>query len=381
MHLNSKLPKVGTTIFTVMSQLAQQHQALNLSQGFPDFEPPPELVALVTEAMRSAKNQYAPMTGVPALRQAISAKVESLYGYPADIDKEITVTSGATEALFCAITAVVQRGDEVVLIDPAYDSYAPVVELCGGVLKRVPLTHPNYTIDWDRVKQALSEKTRLLVLNSPHNPTGSVLSQADIDQLIQLTEKYDFLILSDEVYEHIYFDQHQHLSVLRYPELRERAFVVSSFGKTYHCTGWKLGYCIAPPVLMAEFHKLHQYNTFASAAPFQYAFADYMQTYPQHYLDLPQFYQQKRDYFLKAMAATRFKALPCNGTYFQLFDYSEISSANDMEFAKYLIEGVGVAAIPISVFYGDGRDDKVLRFCFAKGDKLLRAAADKLRSL
>ncbi|ALI98530.1 pyridoxal phosphate-dependent aminotransferase [Rufibacter tibetensis] len=378
--LQSKLPNVGTTIFSTMSQLALQHGAINLSQGFPDFDCPPELVDLVADAMRSGFNQYAPSPGLPLLRQKISQKTEQLYGHLANPDTEVTVTSGATEALFAAIAAVVQPGDEVMVLEPCYDSYVPAIELSGGVPVFVPLRFPDFSVDWQQVEDNLTEKTRLLIINSPHNPSGAVWGQTDLDELTRLTQKYPFLILSDEVYEHIVFDNQPHHSVLTVPALAERAFVVSSFGKTYHTTGWKVGYCIAPESLTTEFRKVHQYLTFSTATPLQHAIAAYLNN-QEHYLTLPAFYQQKRDLFASLLQPSKFKLLPCAGTYFQLARYSQISDLTDVEFSQWLTKEAGVAVIPISVFYSQNVDHGVIRFCFAKKEETLRAAAERLCKL
>lgn len=377
LSLQSKLPDVGTTIFAVMSQLAAEHGAINLSQGFPDFAAPAELLELVDRHMRAGRNQYAPMAGVAPLRQRIAEKTELLYGAKPDTETEITVTSGATEALFAAITAVVQRGDEVILFDPAYDSYVPAITLAGGVPTRLKLRPPDYRIDWDDVKSRITRRTRLIIVNSPHNPTGSILEAADLDALAELTRNRDILILSDEVYEHIVFDGAEHQSMLRHPELRERSFVVSSFGKTYHVTGWKAGYCIAPPALSAEFRKVHQYVTYCTVTPIQFAFADFLE-HRDHYLSLPDFYQAKRDFFLARLEGSRFRLRPCQGTYFQLLDYSGIADAADVDYARELTRAAGVASIPVSVFNEDGADARVLRFCFAKDEATLARAAEIL---
>lgn len=376
----SRLPNVKTTIFSVMSQLAAEHGALNLSQGFPDFECPERLRELVSEAMRSGHNQYAPMPGVPLLRLRIAEKVESLYHAHVDMDSEITVTSGATEALFVAIQTVVRPGDEVVLFDPAYDSYEPAVELAGGKAIHLPLSAPDYRIDWQQLKDAITAKTRLIVINSPHNPTGSALSPEDLDQLADVIADSKTYLIGDEVYEHIIFDGAEHQSLLRREELRQRSFVISSFGKTYHTTGWKIGYCIAPPPMTAEFRKIHQYVTFSISTPMQHAIANFMAD-PSFHLDLPAFYQQKRDYFRAAVDGSRFKLLPCRGTYFQLLDYQEISDRPDMEMARWLVEHAGVAAIPVSVFYNNRQDNRILRFCFAKSNATLDQAAERLCAL
>jgi len=378
MQIESKLPKVGTTIFTVMSQLAVQHQAVNLGQGFPDFDGPQALRDALTRAMNEHKNQYAPMTGIPALRQQIALKTEKLYGAKVNADTEVTVTSGATEALFAAIAAVVHPGDEAIVLDPCYDSYEPAIELSGGRAVHVPLNLPDFSVDWQRVKDAITTKTRLILINSPHNPTGAVLSAADLDALAEIVRDTNVFVLSDEVYEHIVFDGALHQSVLRHPELAARSFVVSSFGKTYHCTGWKVGYCIAPQALSAEFRKVHQYLTFCTFNPAQWAFAEILETDPQHYLDLPAFYQAKRDRFRELIAASKFKPLPVRGAYFQVVDYSAISDKDDLNFCEWLIHNAGVAAIPVSAFYETPPDTRLVRFCFAKSDETLVAAAERL---
>ncbi len=375
--MKSKLPHVSTTIFTTMTNLSNEHAAINLSQGFPDFDVPPELIDLVGKYMRRGFNQYAPMQGVLPLREKIAQKIKKLYGKAYDPDTEITVTTGATEALFAAITAVVQNGDEVVIFDPAYDSYAPVVELCGGKPVHIELIHPDYSIDWDQVQKQLSSKTRLLILNSPHNPTGSVLSREDIFELMKLIENTDLYILSDEVYEHIIFDGKQHESMSRYPDLAAKSFVISSFGKTFHATGWKIGYCAAPENMTAEFRKIHQYLTFSSNTSVKLALADFLYN-ETAYLTLSAFYQEKRDFFLSKLKNSRFKVLPCHGSYFQLLDYSEISDMADIDFSRRLTIAHKVASIPPSVFYKNRNDDKVLRFCFAKKNNTLEAAALKL---
>ena len=377
MTIESKLPDVGLTIFSVMSQLAAEHGAVNLSQGFPDFDPSPALIDRVVHYMRSGCNQYAPMAGVPALREAIAAKVAALYDADYVVESEITVTSGATEAVFAAIAAVVRTGDEVIIIEPAYDAYAAAVRLNGARPVYVPLTFPGYRMDWESARRAVSDRTRLIILNSPHNPTGSVLTAEDIAQLKELVAKRDILLLSDEVYEHIVFDGRRHESLAREPELRRRSFVVSSFGKTYHATGWKIGYCLAPRELTTELRKVHQYLTFASTTPIQLALADYMRSSADH-LELAAFYQQKRDVFLRCLAPSRFRPLPCEGTYFLMVDYAAVSDEPDTVFARRLTIETGVAAIPPSVFYHGGDDHRVLRFCFAKNEATLEAAAEKL---
>ena len=379
--LKSKLPGVGTTIFTVMSRLAEESGAINLSQGFPDFQPPQALLDLVTEHMRRGHNQYPPMAGVEALREQISAKVASLYGAMADPATEITVTSGATEALFCAIHSIVRAGEEVIVFDPAYDSYEPAVTLAGAATIHIPLEPPSFGIDWDRLASALNERTRLVIINTPHNPTGSILVREDLDRLASALTPYDCYVLSDEVYEHIVFDDVGHTSVLAHPDLAERSFAVFSFGKTYHATGWKVGYCVAPEALTAEFRRVHQFNTFTTVAPLQYALADFLARRPEHHLGLSDFYQHKRDFFLEAMRETRFVMQPSRGTYFQLADYGGISDLRDNEFARWLTEHHGVAVIPVSAFYRDPPDDRLVRFCFAKELDTLEEAAQRLRAL
>lgn len=379
--MRSKLPKVGTTIFTVMSKMAQDHRAINLSQGFPDFDCPPALLERVTHYLHDRRNQYPPMAGIPELRQQIADKVLALYGCSADPDHDITVTSGATEALFDAIQAVVGRGDEVILFDPAYDSYEPAVLLAGGVPVHVPLEPPGFRIDWDRLSGALSPRTRLVVINSPHNPCGTVLSAADLDTLAAILRSRDILVLSDEVYEHMVFDGARHHSVLGHEELRGRSLAVFSFGKTYHATGWKVAYCVAPRALMAEFRKVHQFVTFTTSSFVQYALADFMASCPQHALELPAFYQAKRDTFCRLLASTRFRFTPSAGTYFQLADYSEISDLDDMAFVTWLTQTQGVAAIPLSPFYADPPNTRIVRFCFCKDDATLEAAVARLQTL
>ena len=377
---DSKLPAVGNSIFTTMTQLAQQHGAINLSQGFPDFSCPPELAELVGYYTKSGFNQYAPMAGLPALREKISRKTHLLYGLTPNPETEITVTSGATEALFCAIAAVVRPGDEVVVLEPAYDSYVPAIVLNGGKPVFVPLSFPDFAIDWDLVQRRITPKTRLLILNSPHNPTGAVISAADLQQLAALVQDKDLYIISDEVYEHMVFDGRQHQSLLRHPELAACSFVISSFGKTYHTTGWKVGYCVAPPVLTQEFRKIHQYLTFSTVTPIQYALADYLDN-TGHYLNLPDFYAQKRNLFCRLVAGSRFTLVPSAGTYFQLLNYKSITDEPDQAFATRLSKEIGVAAIPVSVFYHNQQDHKVLRFCFAKNETTLQEAARRLCAL
>jgi len=377
MKIQSKLPDVGVTIFTVMTQLSIEYGAINLSQGFPDFDADPELLSLVEKQMRSGQNQYAPMQGVLPLREAIAEKTSELYGAEYRPDTEITVTSGATEAIYAAITAVVNPGDEVIIFEPAYDAYVPVVQVNGGIPVYLKLKFPDYRIDWAEVEQAISPRTRLMILNFPHNPTGAILSGEDVAELKRIIRDTGILILSDEVYEHIVFDGRRHESMARDPELAARSFVVSSFGKTYHTTGWKIGYCLAPVALSKEFQRIHQFLTFASNTPIQLAYAEFLKN-RDPYLTLPDFYRDKRDRFLSLMTPSRFKPLPCGGTYFQMMDYSEITTEADRDFAKRLTTEHGVSAIPPSVFYHGGDDHKVLRFCFAKRDKTLEEAAQIL---
>ena len=374
MIIKSKLPDVGVTIFSQMTKLSNDYGAINLSQGFPDFDVDTGLVKLVNKHMCSGNNQYAPMQGVQNLRERIAEKTRDIYSADYNPETEITVTSGATEALFAAITSVVQKDDEVILFEPVYDSYAPAITLSGGVPVYLKLKFPDYYIDWDEVANAISKKTRLLILNSPHNPTGTVLSAEDISALKDIVNNTNLFIISDEVYEHIIFDGLVHESMLRYPELAERSFVISSFGKTYHSTGWKIGYCLAPEPLSAEFQKIHQFLTFSSNTPIQYAFAEFMQN-KDVYLNLSAFYQKKRDKFLSLIAKSRFKSLPCKGTYFQMLDYSLISKESDMDFSKRLTVESKVASIPPSSFYHQRDDFNVLRFCFAKKDETLEEAA------
>lgn len=363
-----------------MSALANEQQAINLSQGFPDFNCPEELVELVAKYMREGYNQYAPMPGVLHLREKISEKTEKLYGYRPNPETEVTVTSGATEALFAAITAIVKPGDEVVVLEPCYDSYAPAIRLSGGVPIYVSLALPDFHVDWEQVKKRISSRTRLIIMNTPHNPTGAVMTQQDMQTLATLTNGSDIFVISDEVYEHMVFDERQHTSVLQHPALRERSIAISSFGKTYHTTGWKIGYAIAPPALTNELRKIHQYLTFASPTPLQLAIADFMEN-EEHYLRLPDFYQQKRDLFMELVQPSRFELIPSAGTYFQLLKYDAISDEYDVDFAKRLTREIGVAAIPVSAFYHDKADHKYLRFCFAKGEDTLRKAAERLVQL
>ena len=374
----SRLPAVGTTIFTVMSRLAQECGAINLSQGFPDFSAEDVLFERVAHWMRAGHNQYAPMAGVAALRAAIVAKVEALYGAAYDPEHEVTVTAGATQALFTAVAALVHPGDEVIVFEPVYDSYVPAIELQGGVVRRARLSAPDYRPDWQAVRALVTPRTRMIMINTPHNPTGTVWTAADLAELAAITRDTGIVVVSDEVYEHIVFDGRPHQSVARFPELADRSVIVSSFGKTYHVTGWKVGYVLAPRALMAEFRKVHQFNVFTVNTPVQLALADYMADASRH-LGLAAFYQEKRDFFRAGLAATRFEALPCAGTYFQTVRYSAISDRPDTDFVDWLTREVGVAAIPLSAFFGDGRDERVIRFCFAKREDTLAAAFERLQ--
>jgi methionine aminotransferase len=376
----SKLPDVGTTIFTVMSALAAEQKALNLSQGFPDFDGPPALLDRVEAHMRDGGNQYPPMAGVESLRQAIAEKVENLYGLKCRADDEVTVTAGATEALFCAIAAVVHPGDEVIVLDPAYDSYDPVIRLQGGVAVHVPLSTPSFSIDWQRIADAITPRTRLLILNSPHNPTGMVMQDHDIEALSELCSEHDLYLIGDEVYEHMVFDQGKHLSLCAYADLYARSFVISSFGKTYHVTGWKVGYCVAPPRLTLEFRRIHQYVTFTVNTPVQLGIADFLRQHPEHHRELPAFYQRKRDLFCQLLEPSRFSLVPSQGTYFQLLGYSQITAEADDALARRWTCEQGIASIPISVFYQNPQhcDHLALRFCFAKDDATLAQAAEIL---
>ena len=379
MNLNTKLPKVETTIFTVMSQLAMEHQAVNLGQGFPDFDVPERLVNELAKAMRQGKNQYAPMHGIAALRQAIADKTFRCYGMQLNVDSEITVTSGASEAIFDAVLAVVHSGDEVIVLDPCYDCYEPAIDLAGAKAVHVALEPDTFAVDWNKVKSAVSPRTRMIFINTPHNPSGAMLTSDDMHALSEIVKDTEILILSDEVYEHIIFDGRRHESVLRYPELASRSFVISSFGKTYHCTGWKIGYCIAPPALTKEFRKVHQYNTFCTFAPAQWAFAEMIQQEPEHYEQLGEFYQAKRDAFKTQLLGTRFQPLAVPGGYFQLVNYSGISDMGDLEFCRWLTIEKGVTAIPLSPFYENPpAGQRLIRLCFAKNANTLDAAIERL---
>jgi methionine transaminase len=378
----TKLPKVGTTIFTVMSQLAAEYGAINLGQGFPDFPVPQRLVDELDKAMRAGHNQYSMMTGIPALRRAIAGKTARVYGVLPDADREVTVTSGATEAIFNAIHAVVRAGEEVIVLDPCYDCYEPAIDLAGARAVHIPLDPRTFAPDWQRVRDAIGPKTRMLMINSPHNPSGAMLTADDMAIVADLLRDTGIWLLSDEVYEHIVFDGTRHESALFYPELRERAFVISSFGKTYHCTGWKVGYCIAPPALSAEFRKVHQYNVFCTFHPAQHAFAAMIDAEPEHYEQLGAFYQAKRDRFREQLLTTKLKPLPVPGGYFQLVDYSAISDLDDAAFCRWLTIEKGVAAIPLSPFYETPPDgQRLARLCFAKNDSTLDGAIERLTQL
>ncbi len=382
----SKLPGVETTIFTVMSELARREGALNLSQGFPDFDGPRYLLERVQHYLTHGHNQYAPMMGVPALREAVADKVADVYGCRLDPDTEVTVTSGATEALFCAIAAVVGPGDEVIVFDPAYDSYEPAVTLQGGVTRHVPMHPPEYRPDWNRGAELINERTRLIITNTPHNPTGTVWDGSDIEALRRVLDDADaagrnIYLLADEVYEHIIFDERPHESLCRHPDLFARSFVVSSFGKTYHATGWKIGYCVAPRALSAELRRVHQYVTFTSNTPVQLGLADFLRAHPEHHRHLGAFYQRKRDLFCELLGGSRFQVIPCAGTYFQLVDYAGVSDEADVALARRLTAEAKLASIPVSVFYQSDPGHTVLRLCFAKDDETLRRGAEILRSL
>ena len=383
MQLISKLPNVGTTIFTRMSQLAAEAGALNLSQGFPDFASPPALLAAAVQHLQAGHNQYAPMTGLPRLREQVALKVAGLYGRRVDADNEVTIVPGATEAIFCAVQALIRPGDEAIVLDPCYDSYEPAVELAGGRCVHVPLQLADFAVDWQRLADAITPRTRLIFINSPHNPSGALLSAADLDQLASLIRERQIWLISDEVYEHLVFDGVAHASVLAHAELYQRAFVVSSFGKTYHVTGWKTGYVVAPPALTAELRKVHQFVTFVAVTPLQHALADFMAGHPEHIAELPAFYQAKRDLFCDRLAASRFSFTPAPGTYFQLADYSAIRpDLNDVQMAEWLTREKGVAAIPVSVFYQQPPAQmRLVRFCFAKREETLCAAGEKLAAL
>lgn len=380
MPYSSKLPHVGTTIFTEINRVAQKYNAINLAQGFPGFPPDPKLIKEVEKALWNGKNQYAPMAGIFSLRETLCKKMFDAYGKDYHPETEITLTAGATQAIYTLISAFVKPKDEVIVFKPAYDCYEPAIEVNGGKPVQIEMQAPDYRINWAEVKSAITSKTRMIIINTPHNPTGTVLQQADLKALEKLVDGTDILILSDEVYEHINFDGHQHQSVALYPKLTERAFLVYSFGKTFHVTGWKIGYCLAPSELMKEFRKVHQFNVFCTNHPFQVALNSFLQE-PQHYLGLSDFFQEKRDYFLEQIRDSRFRFSPAQGTYFQTLDYSEITDEKDSDFAIRLIKDYGLASIPISAFQKDHKDEKMLRFCFAKENKLLKKAADIINSI
>ncbi len=375
--VKSKLPHSGTTIFSVMSALANEYRAINLSQGFPNFESSAELISLVTQYMQKGYNQYAPMQGVMLLREAIAEKMERLYGAKYNPESEINITSGGTQAIYTAITAVIREGDEVIVLEPAYDCYAPAILLNGGIPVYVSLKQPDYHIDWAEVQKAITPRTRMIMINTPHNPSGAVMQEKDMRELERITRDTDIMILSDEVYEHLVFDGREHRGIACYPSLAERSFVIYSFGKTYHNTGWKMGYCLAPVSLMSEFRKVHQYLVFSSNTPVQYALADYMKN-NRDYTGLNKFYEEKRDFFLGKIKNSRFKFSPAPGSYFQLLDYSGITSEGDFDFAVRLTKEHGVASVPVSAFYHHPADNKLLRFCFAKTEETLEKAAERL---
>lgn len=378
--INSKLPNVGTTIFTVMSKLATDNNAINLSQGFPDFNCNEELVGLVNKYMLKGYNQYAPMAGLMSLREIIAEKTEDIYSAKYDPETEITITAGGTQAIFTAISAMIREGDEVIIFEPAYDCYKPAIELNGGKTIYLQLKAPLYSIDWEEVKKVINYRTKMIIINTPHNPTGSIMTAGDMAKLEKITRGTDIVIVSDEVYEHIIFDGYEHQSVARFPKLAERSFIISSFGKTYHATGWKIGYCVAPKKLMAEFRKVHQFVVFCVNTPIQYALAEFLKN-KKNYLGLGNFYQKKRDYFNKMIKNSNFKFEPASGTYFQLLNYSEISKEKDSNFAIRLTKEFGIASIPVSMFYHHSIDNKMLRFCFAKKEETLEKAAEILNKI
>ena len=380
MEVISKLPDVGTTIFTIMSKLAAEHGAINLSQGFPDFKVDQKLKDLINHYVQHDFNQYAPMTGIPALRKALEKKISLLYKRTVHHDKEITITNGATEGIYSAISAFISPGDEVITFEPAYDSYVPAIHVNGGVNVPVRMKAPDYKINWAEVAQKITPRTKMIMINTPHNPTGSILSKEDLLALQRLTKDTNILILSDEVYQHLVYDGARHESILLYNDLYQRSIVTMSFGKTFHATGWRIGYVIAPPKLSVEIRKVHQFNTFSINRPLQHALADYLLE-PEHYLGLPAFFQQKRDLFKDAIKESKFELLPCYGTYFMLASYRGISDLNDQDFARWMTKEKGVAVIPISSFYSDQTDEKIIRFCFAKSDHLLLEAAELINKV
>ncbi len=375
--VSSKLPNSGTTIFTVMSKLASDNNAINLSQGFPDFNCNKDLISLVNKNMEAGNNQYAPMSGIIGLREMIAQKTEELYGAKYNPDTEITITAGGTQAIFTAISAMVKESDEVIIFEPCYDCYQPAIELNGGKTIYLQLKAPDYRINWDDVKKVINHRTKMIIINTPHNPTGSIMTKEDLQMLQKITSNTDIVIISDEVYEHIIFDGNQHQSVARFPKLAERSFIISSFGKTFHTTGWKIGYCVAPKNLMAEFRKVHQFLVFSANTPIQFALAEFLKV-KSHYLELSSFYQNKRDYFINNIKGSKFDFIPASGTYFQLLNYKSISKEKDTNYASRLTKEFGIASIPISVFYHESVDNHVLRFCFAKKNETLDKAAEIL---
>jgi methionine aminotransferase len=378
--LHSKLPDVGTSIFAVMSKMAIEYKAINLSQGFPDFNCSDELLELVHRYQSKGFNQYAPMPGIPALRETISAYKKKHYSIFYNSETEITITSGATEALYSSITALIHPGDEVIMFEPAYDSYSPAVMLSGGIPVFIPLIGQDFRIDWNRVEKSISDKTKMIIINSPHNPTGSVINEEDVKRLEELSTRYKFFILSDEVYEHIIFDNLKHITLSSSPVLKERSIIVSSFGKTFHATGWKVGYFCAPAAITSEIRKIHQFVVFAVNTPVQYAYSDYLKN-KKSYLQLNFFYQEKRDFALKMFSKTKFKMIPSKGTYFQLLDYTDISDKNDIEFSEFLAMKIGVAVIPLSPFYSGNYNRRLIRVCFAKSESVIEHAAERLMSI
>jgi len=377
LQITSKLPDVGTTIFAVMSKMAADHGAINLSQGFPDFDVSKELIDSIYSAMQAGKNQYAPMPGIPELRESIAGMVKTSYGFSPDPNSEVTITDGATEALFASLMGLVHPGEEVILFDPAYDSYDPAIRLAGGLPIHIPLTQPDFSIDWDRVRETITDKTRLIMINSPHNPSGAVLTEGDLDKLERIVDEYGILVLSDEVYEHIIFDDIMHQSILKRASLRENGLAIFSFGKTFHATGWKVGYVVAPAIIINEIRKVHQFVAYSVCTPIQWGLAEYAKN-PENFLSLPKFYQEKRDRFLHLIKDSRFEPVPCHGTYFQLLSYRNIETIPEMEMAEKLTKEFGVASIPVSVFYKDKQDNHLLRFCFAKNENTLEKAAEIL---
>lgn len=378
MPIDSKLPQVGTTIFTIMSKMASDYQAINLSQGYPGFNCDPILIELVYKYLKEGKNQYAPMSGVPILREKLAEKTNKVYGVDYDSETEITIVSGATDAIYSAVTALVKPGDEVILLEPAYDCYAPAIELCGGIPVYVPLNLPDFSVNWELVENSISEKTRLIMVNTPHNPSGYMWTKGDLDRLAKLIIDKDIYVVSDEVYEHITFDGRRHLSLMTHPVLKERTFVCGSFGKTFHVTGWKIGYCLAPEEMTIEFRKVHQFVTFSTATPLQYALAEYLEV-ESRYLGLPEFYQKKRDLFCEGLKETDLLFTPAQGSFFQQVSYGHLSRESDFDLAVRWTKEIGVGSIPISVFFKEKNDNKILRFCFAKSDEELEKAIEIIK--